>query len=237
MSTTDSFTYSYDRGRRVEVLCTWYLRFHGYLTTPHFILQRLDGTQYTEADILGVRFPFYAEHVVTGGPDPDLDVRDDLIDCVIAECSARAFKLNEPWKDDFRQNLEYVLSYIGIWPRAQTRQLCEEVEKSSRFAYEWTQGSERYRVRFVFFAAGAYPDNLRDSTRLNLVGILKYLSDRFRCLSSQDLLVFSSHAQWDPFIKQLYNRLMDEPHRREVGDDNTWIRGVLDWILTRDDPA
>src|SRR3990170_2214132 len=98
----------YDAGRRVEILATWYLRFHGYLTTPHFVLHRPDGTQYTEADILGGRFSPPAEDVVTGGPDLALDVRSDLIDIVIAECSADAAKLNQPWKDAFDHHLRYV---------------------------------------------------------------------------------------------------------------------------------
>src|SRR5262249_21549736 len=44
-------SYPYESGRRVEVLATSYLRFHGYLTTPHFVLHRPDGTPYTDADI------------------------------------------------------------------------------------------------------------------------------------------------------------------------------------------
>ena len=87
---TSAVAVPYDTRRRIEVLATWYLRFHGYLTAPHFVLQRPDGSPYTDADILGVRFPHSREAMVTGGPDPNLDLRDDLLDIVIAECATYA---------------------------------------------------------------------------------------------------------------------------------------------------
>ncbi len=41
-----------------------------------------------------MRFPFSHEAVVTRGLDPALDVRDDLLDIVIVECSAETTKIN-----------------------------------------------------------------------------------------------------------------------------------------------
>lgn len=227
MNTGESFRYFYKPGRRVEILCAWYLRFHGYLNAPHFILQRPNGTQYTDADILGVRFPYSKEDVVTGGPDPALGIRNDLIDCVIGECSAGDAKLNEPWQENFQRNLMYVLRWIGIWRDEELESIYEGVEHSGRFAYEWERDSQRYRVRFLFFSNGAIPTRLMNADNINLFGILNYLSRRFRCFSTAEQIILSRQSQWDPFIKDVYARLMSEEERKAVGNDRVWIRKIL----------
>ncbi len=163
------FTHSYDAGRRVEILCTWFLRFNGYLTTPHFVLHRPDGTEYTEADILGVRFPNSREEVVIGGPDPALEVREDLIDCIVGECSAKGAKLNLQWQENLEHHLAYVLRYVGIWPEPCLRGICEGLAKSGCFTTEWEENGQKYRVRFVFFSrATGHPKYLKAARRLTL---------------------------------------------------------------------
>jgi hypothetical protein len=228
--TSRPFAYEYDLGRRIEILATWYLRFHGYLTTPHFVLHRPDGTQYTEADILGVRFPHSAEDVVTGGPDPALNVRSDLIDVVIAECSADAAKLNQPWKDDFDHHLQYVLRYIGIFERDRPPEVIKKLHEAADLQYEWpgTLGL-RFRLRFLLFSKSLNCERgLRPVTKIRLQDMLNYLGVRFRCYSTPEQMVRSAHSQWDPFINELYSRLMPA---HDVSPEP--IEQTLSWVLGR----
>ena len=206
----------YNAGRRIEVLTTWYLRFHGYLTAPHFVLQKPDGSQYTDADILGVRFPHSREAVVTGGPDPNLDIRDDLLDVVIAECSSKGAKLNPQWLDNPVQHLTYVLRYIGIWSEAELPEIVDGVHRSPQRSYEWMGSpANRYRVRFICFSKSSNSQpNLRALKKIQLAEMLRYLSGRFMCFSTETQRVRSQHSQWDPFIRELY-RLLMTPGREE----------------------
>jgi len=224
--TGNSYRYEYDRGRRVEVLATWYLRFHGYLTTPHFVLHKPDGTQYTDADILGVRFPHSAEDVVSGGPDPALDVRDDLIDVVIAECSADQAKFNKPWKEEFDRHLQYVLRYIGIFPRENLSAISGALRDAQNRQYEWVDTlGVRCRVRFVLFAMSPGDPALRTVKRIELPGALEYLGGRFHSYPDD---ARSAHSQWDPFINELYSRL------RPKGDASPEPIGqTLNWLFDR----
>ncbi len=228
--TTSQFRYDYDVGRRVEVLSTWYLRFHGYLTTPHFILHRPDGTQYTEADILGVRFPLSIEDVVTGGPDPEAAILDDVLDVVIGECSADAAKINMPWKEDFERHLQYVLRYIGRWPPQELATISEKLRQAPDLQYGWhdTLG-QKCRFRFLLFARSPRCESqLQPVKKIRLLDMLTYFSGRFRCYSTPELFVRSRHSQWDPFIRDVYDRLM--PARDVVPQP---IEQILDWILGR----
>lgn len=231
MTNTVAHPHCYDLGRRVEVLATWYLRFNGFLTTPHFVLHRPDGTQYTEADILGVRFPHSQEDVVTGGPDPALDVRSDLLDVVVAECSAKGAKLNRPWQENFPRHLDYVLRYIGVLQRSALGGLIEGVEASRSLAHECTLPSgERLRLRFVLIARSSNSERrLADVRKIKIVDILKYLRGRFHCYSTDGLPLRSAHSQWDPFIKDLYDRLM--PRSIDPRETDTTVRDALDWVL------
>lgn len=228
--TSSPFTYEYDRGTRVEVLSTWYLRFHGYLTTPHFVLHRSDGKQYTEADILGIRFPHSSEDIVTRGPDPALDVRSDAIDIVIGECSADAAKINQPWKDDFERHLEYVLRYVGNVPRDELPAICTKVHETAELQHEWEDAlGVRFRLRFVLFAKSLNGEPLlRAVKKVRLQDMLIYLGARFRCYSTPERIVRSRHSQWDPFISDLYDRLMPA---HDVSPEP--IEQTLDWILGR----
>ncbi len=218
--------------RKIEVLSAWYLRFHGYLTAPHFVLHQPNGKQYTDADILGVRFPHSSEDVVSGGADPALDVRADLVDIVVAECSASTPKINDPWRDDFERHLQYVLRYLGVWPSEELSAIAKQVERAEGFCYEW-QGLSglRFRIRFVLFARSLRiaDDRLRPLRTIRLLDMLNYLGNRFGCYSTLDRPIRSAHSQWDPFIKDLYDRLMP------AGDAESRAQ-VLAWILEQSEP-
>ena len=103
---------------RYELLATWYLRFNGYFTVPDFVVHKDYRTQPggTDADVLAVRFPhshecqlrFDFEH------DPALNTGGDAIDFVICEVKKGSCDLNQPWLTPDRQNVEYVMRWMGF---------------------------------------------------------------------------------------------------------------------------
>lgn len=97
-----------------EKIAYWYFRLNGFLTMQNFILHDSSAAglpQRTEADIYGVRFPFRSE----------LDMPDDTTFqqlgtkpfFVIAEIKSGECKLNGPWTNRDRQNLQYLLRSMG----------------------------------------------------------------------------------------------------------------------------
>ena len=102
-----------------EELGHWYLRLNGFLTIPNFVVHRDAAPgQETEADILGVRFP-NREEVVDNKPLADESSfaaeTNPLI--VIAEVKGknRRCKLNGPWTNPDRKNVNKVIKAIGAF--------------------------------------------------------------------------------------------------------------------------
>ena len=81
-----------------EKVAYWYFRLNGFLQIENFVVHpERGGSQRTDADILGVRFPFRAErlfddpHDIMRDDEARLSLSADQIDVVIAEV-----KTNQP---------------------------------------------------------------------------------------------------------------------------------------------
>jgi len=61
------------RGRRAEDVASWYFRLNGFLTIPGFVVHPDQRRRFprTEADLLGVRFPFSREWISTRQMEDD----------------------------------------------------------------------------------------------------------------------------------------------------------------------
>src|SRR3989442_9723351 len=101
-----------------EQLALWFFRLNGFLTIPNFVVHDENpGSQRTDVDILGVRFPYRAELY----PMPLSDHRSITTlprkPCfIIGEVKTRTCNLNGPWTNPDRKNMERVLTAIGIFP-------------------------------------------------------------------------------------------------------------------------
>ena len=116
-------------------LAVWYLRLNGFLTVPNFVLHpQRHGSQLTEADIVGVRFPHRAEfdnH--TEADDQRFAMRIDKPYFIIAESTNGMCKLNDPWTevDAFYYFCEPLdqsrwsspLTLLPEWPRQEFTQM------------------------------------------------------------------------------------------------------------------
>jgi hypothetical protein len=105
-----------------EELVEWYLRLNGYFVIPNFILHPLlpGGSQRTEVDLLGVRFPHQIEIVcnserqkVRMENDGNL-VNDEFVDCLIVSVKGvrSEAEVNKSMKDF--QNLRDIIRRFGV---------------------------------------------------------------------------------------------------------------------------
>jgi hypothetical protein len=103
-----------------ETLGYWFLRLNGFLTIPNFVVHPDVGVnQATEVDAIGVRFPFRREPLDASWPDhPKVEGLDDGLNplLVLVEIKAARCKLNGPWLNASRRNMQRVLTAVGIIP-------------------------------------------------------------------------------------------------------------------------
>jgi len=107
---------------KTEELVEWYLRLNGYFIIPNFILHPLMpfGSQRTEIDLLGVRFPYQSE-VVCDSKGKRLSMENDaklidnrFVDCLIVSVKSAESEaeVNRAIKD--LQNLKDVVKRFGF---------------------------------------------------------------------------------------------------------------------------
>lgn len=106
-----------------ERIAYWYFRLNGFMQIENFVVHpKLNGGQRTDADLIGVRFPFRAERLIddpSGVMEDDEDrlrLSSDRIDIVIAEIKTGRCALNGPWTNKEQQNVHRVLAAIGCFP-------------------------------------------------------------------------------------------------------------------------
>lgn len=196
-----------------EKVAYWYFRLNGFLQLENFIIHPPSaGGQRTDADILGVRFPNRAERFVD---DPNDIMADDVatlrltetkIDVVIAEVKTGLARLNGPWTDVQKQNIDRVVAAIG----------CVSAKKINRTAtalYQtglYDQGNLRVRLVAVGGArnpeiAARYPE----VAQVVWPEVLNFIWGRFRKYAQQKADV----QQWDVVGRELKD--FAEGHSRE----------------------
>lgn len=102
-----------------ESIAYWYLRLNGCLTIRNFIVHpewRREGVG-TDADIIGVRFPCRREMMRRPLVDDKwFTAHDGQVLLVIAEVKTGQCRLNGPWTNPVRRNVQKVLAAMGVYP-------------------------------------------------------------------------------------------------------------------------
>ncbi len=100
-----------------EKLAYWYFRLNGFLTIPNFIVHSEDtGSQLTDVDILGIRFPYRAELLENPMVDDELfhEIKNKPY-IILAEVKTGLCDLNGPWTRMEAKNIQRVLKAIGVF--------------------------------------------------------------------------------------------------------------------------
>lgn len=206
-----------------EKVAYWYFRLNGFLQIENFVVHpERRGAQRTDADILGVRFPFRAERLFD---DPHDIMRDDVarlalsadqIDVVIAEVKTnQPCTLNGPWTREDDQNVHRVLAAIGCLPPGHIEPAAADIYKGGIHNSEMG-----LRVRLV--AVGASRNDelgtiFPEVTQLIWSEMLAFIRDRFHTYRRQKTQV----DQWDA-----QGRLLKEM-ADSFGDSETFVAAAL----------
>lgn len=198
-----------------EELGHWYLRLNGFLTIPNFVVHRDAAPgQETEADILGVRFP-NREEVVDNKSLADESFfaaeRKPLI--VIAEVKGknRRCKLNGPWTNPDRKNVNKVIKAIGVFSPALVDDVSTSLYSFKKF------GGKTWTVALICFG-GRRNSSLNSNVHQILwKDVARFIYRRYQEHRAGKL----RHDQWPSIGNSLWGI-------SENCDENCFIEGVLE---------
>ena len=181
-----------------EKLAYWYLRLNGFMTIENFVLhdKSMKGiSQRTDADIYGVRFPFREELDMTDD-EPFRTQRDKPL-FIIAEVKSGECKLNGPWTDSGKENIQYVLRAIGAFEPS----IIEEVAAALYKGYMY----EDQQRKIELFAIGSrlsqeYLAERPELKQMLFLDMTQFIYKRLREFRMQK----RDHKQWDRVGRYLY---------------------------------
>lgn len=196
-----------------EALGYWYLRLNGFLTIPNFVVHPDSGSeQGTDVDVLGVRFPYRKEN--RGRPMMDSEQfrrHRDKTYVALAEIKTGVCKLNGPWTQPELENMQRVLSSLGMF-------LPHEIEFAAKTIYETGHfKNQLYYVSMVCFGAeprAEYEERYPEVPQILWREVKEFIFERFQKYRNEK----SSHAQWDEVGKGLWDlyTLRDQTTRSKV---------------------
>jgi hypothetical protein len=174
----------------------WYFRLNGFLSVENFVLhpEGRRQSQKTDADFCGVRFQYRSELNMEDDAPFKYGRKSELF--VIAEITRGPSKLNGPWTDPNKGNIQYVLRAIGAFPPDEINPIAESLYRHCTYP-EPTANRER---TFQLIAVGkTASQDLRQKfpnlLQIELAGMLRFIHQRFAKYREQK----ANHSQWDQF--------------------------------------
>ena len=213
-----------------ERVAYWYFRLNGFLLMKNFILHpRSRGSQRTDADLLGVRFPHRAERHFD---DPNDIMEDDfdgpslsrhLIDVVMAEIKTnQPCALNDAWTMRSRANVDRAIASIGCLPKDRVAAAATEV-----YRFGANSSDSVFRIRLVAVGrvfstrlAGTHPKAIQIVWR----DLLGFMWRRFRAYRRQKRDV----GQWPQEVRSI------QSVERECRDQASFVGDMLRRMGVRD---
>lgn len=221
-----------------EQLAKWYLRLNGYFTVDNFIVHAGDDPKrisdelignYTETDILGVRFSHHRE--VSG----ELEIQNDpvlinkncpLIDYVIAEVkTGKEDRPNPIWRNKNLQAIAYIIRFAGIIPQETDIQ---NIAKVLSEAGEYHDVGGHFSIRLILIAETLANQNWKNVANISFDHIIEFLvTVRGQCWIEKGMGIRSHHPQWDPLINEIF-RLCNQ--RQDINEMKQSIKNYLQSI-------
>ena len=200
-----------------EQLAYWYLRLNGFLTIQNFIVHPDTGSeQRTDADILGVRFPHRAE--LRPNPMADDELFTNFKDrpyIIIAEVTRSKCKLNGPWTEPEKENLQRVLRAIGAFPEKSIETAAKAIYTSGAFT------NKAYHLTLACFGEAINPKISKNFPAVSQIlwdKVLTFIYNRFKTYRDQK----ASHGQWAEAGRNLWECVWQ--NRRDIATFKTSIR-------------
>jgi hypothetical protein len=211
-----------------EAIGYWYLRLNGFLTIPNFVVHPDAGSQQgTDVDVLGVRFPYRNENRIRPMIDAErFRCHRDKAYVALAEIKTGVCRLNGPWTAPERENMQRVLSALGMLSQ-------HEIECAARELYE--KGyfeNQLYYVTMVCFGAEVREELNERYPRVPQIlwpEVKSFIWNRFSKYRKQK----SGHVQWDEVGKGMWDLAM----QRDPTTRSTVTRERFIELLHVVDPA
>lgn len=188
-----------------EKVAYWFFRLNGCMTIENFVVHPdFGGSQRTDADILGVRFPYRSE----GVPDSPMADHPRLLSerpmLFVAEVKLDECRLNGPWTDPESENLSRVLRAAGLHEPDEVEAVADALYENHRFT------DLRSEVRLYAIGdtgAGDLERRRPGVLALPWVDIFGFIHDRFSTYQG----VKADHQQWDEIGHRLFNLVKAQP--------------------------
>ncbi|MCC7393791.1 MAG: hypothetical protein IT553_02930 [Sphingomonadaceae bacterium] len=189
-----------------ERVAYWYFRLNGFLQIENFVVHpKLYGGQRTDADLIGVRFPYRAERLIDNPNDlmeddcERLQLLNDRTDIVIAEIKTGRCALNGPWTNEDNQNIHRVLAAIGSLP-------ADVIDEAANALYAAAKFDQPNHPRIRLMLVGREPDptvaeKYTCITQLAWAEVVSFIWHRFDRYRRQKAQV----DQWDCVGRRLMN--------------------------------
>lgn len=184
---------------KAEDLAYWYLRLNGFLTIPNFILHPdRRGSQRTDADIVGLRFPFRREFEAEGVDDSKIRFSESNPTLVFAEVKTGVISINDAWSDPTKKNINKALQSVGLFDSEELAQAANALYDSGRF------DGHCYYCSLLFIGnrdTGQAPPKYSGVPRILWDDIIKFIHSRFH----RYLELKRNNHQWDDAGKELFH--------------------------------
>lgn len=201
---------------RTEELAYWFLRLNGCPSIVDFVLHPdyARQSQRTDIDLLAVRLPYRCELRTSGRPMQDHPAfsPEGFLDVVIAEVTIGRCKINGPWTDPHKGNMQRVLNAIGVVPTS-------EIDVAAQSLY--THGSYTYqsnRVRLFAFGRNRYNMLPTGVVQLEWAEVLAWMWQRL----VEYMDIKQDHPRWDRA-----GHLLLEAAREHSTDGQQFRDGIL----------
>lgn len=193
-----------------ETLAHWYVRLNGFFTVTNFVVHpRRKGSQLTDGDIVGVRFPHRAEF--PDGPGAD----DSIFRCVgtrplflLAEVKRGRCELNPSWRTPPHEPVIALLQDLGPFPECTVREVTSHLLCHGRH--------EANGIHVMLFFIGTSFDTAlpAGAPRRTWVDVISFIHERF----SEYRRIKADHEQWDILGQRLWRHFKVSRSREEFVD-------------------
>src|SRR5467141_143698 len=204
-----------------EQLASWFFRLNGCAIIQNFIVHPDSprGSQRTDLDVLGVRFPHRAERLESGTPFEDhpalCEPRDGRTLIILVEVKTSQCAVNGPWTERSKGNMQRVLRAVGAFPE-------HEIESIAGGLYETGKASSDRTVVKMFAVGSEIPPSgslTSECVPLTWREILAFIHGRMR----KYWQVKAQHDQWDAVGNDLYKSAVENYFDDQKGFIDHWV--------------
>ena len=195
-----------------EELAHWYLRFNGFFTISNFVVHPTRrGSQLTDGDIVGVRFPNRAEF--PNGPGADDGVFGAVGTqpyFVLTEVKRTLCELNPSWRTPPHSPVASLLRDLGPFPESEVQNVATEL-------IAWGSHEAGGIYASLLFIGETFDSTLPvNAPKRTWANIIEFIHDRF----SEFRRIKADHEQWDTLGHQLWQ------HFETAEKKDTFVRAV-----------